>query len=153
MYLNSAKNLHEKQQKMKKIKKELEDKQVKEATFKPTINTRSRQMLPERQNKNIKTEVLLMEAGAKREAKLKAMKQAQDQQTKKTTPFSPAISKNSQIKAKAKRPDTLRQSVHDNLFMEAKKKDRELEEEIRKSSERFSFKPHISRGPRDASSE
>ena len=35
-------------------------------------------MLPERQNKNIKTEVLLMEAGAKREAKLKAMKQAQD---------------------------------------------------------------------------
>ena len=42
MYLNSAKNLHEKQQKMKKIKKELEDKQVKEATFKPTINTRSR---------------------------------------------------------------------------------------------------------------
>lgn len=135
------------------MKKELEDKQVKEATFKPTINTRSRQMLPERQNKNNKTEQLLLQAGVKREAKVKAMKQAQEEKQKGALPFSPRISKNSQIKAKAKRPDNVRQSVHDNLFNEAKKKDRELNEEIRKSSERFSFKPHISRGPRDASSE
>ncbi len=37
--------------------------------------------------------------------------------------------------------------------MEAKKKDKEREEDMRKSSELFSFQPKISRGPREASTE
>ena len=107
-------------------------------------------MLPNRQNK-FPDPYAMLEAENIRKAKLELIREREAAKAKAETPFRPQLNKTTKAKAR-KREDT-GQVLHEKLYQEAKRKERERDENIRKSSELFSFQPSISRGPREGSTE